>query len=83
MNGLIIAVRQERVARGGVRTVYGISASGKRRFQQLLNEQFAAEGSGWRQKPDLDSTEDDLAVLPIDAETCAANSGRFRLQIYD
>jgi hypothetical protein len=27
-----------------VRTVYGISASGKRRFEQLLNEQFAAEG---------------------------------------
>src|SRR5215510_93510 len=44
-NGLIAAVREERVARGGVRTVYGILASGKRRFQQLLNEQFAAEGS--------------------------------------
>jgi DNA-binding PadR family transcriptional regulator len=43
-NGLIRVVRQERVARGGVRTVYGISASGKRRFQQLLNEQFAAQG---------------------------------------
>jgi DNA-binding PadR family transcriptional regulator len=43
-NGLIAAVRQERVARGGMRTVYGISASGKRRFQQLLNEQFAAQG---------------------------------------
>jgi len=44
-NELIIAVRRERVARGGVRTVYGISARGKRRFEQLLNEQFAAEGS--------------------------------------
>ncbi len=42
--GLIAAVRQERVARGGMRTVYGISASGKRRFQQLLNGQFAAQG---------------------------------------
>lgn len=42
--GLIAAVRQERVARGGMRTVYGISAGGKRRFQQLLNEQFAAQG---------------------------------------
>lgn len=41
---LIVAVRQERVARGGMRTVYGISPDGKRRFQQLLNEQFAAEG---------------------------------------
>ena len=44
-NRLIVAVRRERVARGGARTVYKISASGKRRFQQLLNEQFAAEGS--------------------------------------
>ena len=43
-NGLIAAVREERVARGGMRTVYGISATGKRRFQQLLNEQFAAPG---------------------------------------
>src|SRR5437899_12240670 len=42
---LIAAVRRERVARGGVRTIYGISVSGKRRFQQLLNEQFSAEGS--------------------------------------
>ena len=44
-NGLIAALRRERVARGGMRTVYGISASGKQRFQQLLNAQFAAEGS--------------------------------------
>jgi DNA-binding PadR family transcriptional regulator len=44
-NKLIVAVRRERVARGGMRTVYGISPGGKRRFQQLLNEQFAAEGS--------------------------------------
>jgi len=43
-NGLIAPVRQERVARGGMRTVYGISAGGKRRFQQLLTEQFAAQG---------------------------------------
>ena len=41
----IVAVRRERVARGGVRTVYGISPGGKRRFQQLLKEQFAADGS--------------------------------------
>jgi DNA-binding PadR family transcriptional regulator len=44
-NGLIAAVREERVARGGVRTVYGISARGKRRFQELLNQQFAASGT--------------------------------------
>jgi DNA-binding PadR family transcriptional regulator len=43
-NGLIVAVQRERVNRGGVRTVYGISANGNRRFQQLLNEQFGAEG---------------------------------------
>src|SRR5215813_1736652 len=43
-SGLIAAVRRERVARGGMRTVYGISAGGKRRFQQLLTEQFAAQG---------------------------------------
>src|SRR5262249_10207745 len=41
---LITAVRQERVARGGMRTVYGISAGGKLRFQQLLTEQFATQG---------------------------------------
>ena len=44
-SGLITVVRQERVARGGVRTVYAISASGRRRFQELLKEGFAAEGS--------------------------------------
>jgi DNA-binding PadR family transcriptional regulator len=43
--GLIVAVRRQRVARGGLRTVYAISASGKRRFQELLNEQFADQGS--------------------------------------
>ena len=43
-SGLITEVRQERVARGGMRTVYGISANGKRRFQDLLTEQFAAPG---------------------------------------
>lgn len=42
---LIVAVRRQRVARGGVRTVYAISAGGKRRFQELLNEQFADQGS--------------------------------------
>jgi len=43
-NRFIQPIRRERVARGGVRTVYGISASGKERFQQLLHEKFAAEG---------------------------------------
>ena len=44
-DGLISPVSSERVARGGVRTVYGITTKGKRRFQELLREQFAAEGS--------------------------------------
>ena len=44
-NGLVTAVQRERVKRGGVRTVYEISAAGRRRFQQLLNEQFARGGS--------------------------------------
>jgi DNA-binding PadR family transcriptional regulator len=43
--GFIVAVKRERVTRGGMRTVYAVTASGKRRFQQLLNEQFAAKGS--------------------------------------
>lgn len=43
--GLITPVSRERVARGGMRTVYGITAKGKRRFQELLRAQFEAEGS--------------------------------------
>jgi DNA-binding PadR family transcriptional regulator len=42
---LIKAVARERVARGGVRTVYAITPKGKERFQQLLHECFAAQGS--------------------------------------
>lgn len=42
---LIKALARERVARGGVRTVYAITARGKARFQQLLEECFAAQGS--------------------------------------
>jgi DNA-binding PadR family transcriptional regulator len=44
-DGLISSVSRERVARGGMRTVYGITAKGKRRFQEVLREQFEAEGS--------------------------------------
>ena len=43
--GLIAAVARQRVARGGMRTVYGITASGRKRFQELLRAQFEAEGS--------------------------------------
>jgi DNA-binding PadR family transcriptional regulator len=42
---LITAVSRERVARGGMRTVYAITPKGKERFQQLLNECFAAQGT--------------------------------------
>jgi DNA-binding PadR family transcriptional regulator len=42
---LITAVSRERVARGGVRTVYAITTKGKDRFQQLLHECFAAPGA--------------------------------------
>src|SRR5262249_9525063 len=44
-DGLIAPVTRERVARGGMRTVYGITTKGKRRFQELLLEQFEGEGS--------------------------------------
>jgi DNA-binding PadR family transcriptional regulator len=41
---LIKALARERVARGGVRTVYTITEGGRQRFQELLHEQFAAQG---------------------------------------
>jgi DNA-binding PadR family transcriptional regulator len=41
---LIAAVSRERVARGGVRTVYSITPAGKERFRQLLHECFEAQG---------------------------------------
>jgi DNA-binding PadR family transcriptional regulator len=43
-DGLIAAVARQRVARGGMRTVYGITPAGRRRFQDLLRAQFEAEG---------------------------------------
>jgi DNA-binding PadR family transcriptional regulator len=42
--GLLKAVAQERVARGGMRTVYRITPRGRDRFRELLHTQFAAEG---------------------------------------
>jgi DNA-binding PadR family transcriptional regulator len=41
---LIKPISRERVARGGVRTVYAITPQGKERFQTLLHECFAADG---------------------------------------
>jgi DNA-binding PadR family transcriptional regulator len=46
--GHIESLGSERVVRGGQRTVYGITASGKSRFQELLLEHFRDEGSGAR-----------------------------------
>jgi len=43
-NRLLTAVAQERVARGGVRTVYRITPRGRERFRELLHAQFAADG---------------------------------------
>jgi DNA-binding PadR family transcriptional regulator len=41
---LIRVVSRERVARGGVRTVYAITPHGKARFQKLLHECFGTRG---------------------------------------
>src|SRR3954453_4086843 len=43
-DGLISAVAQERVARGGVRTIYNITPEGRAEFQQGLHRQLDAEG---------------------------------------
>ena len=42
--GLISAVAQERVARGGMRTVYRITPEGRTEFREGLHRQFEAEG---------------------------------------
>ena len=43
-DGLIIAVAQERVARGGMRTIYSITEEGRTEFREGLHRQFDAEG---------------------------------------
>jgi DNA-binding PadR family transcriptional regulator len=43
-DGLIAAVSHERVARGGMRTVYKITAKGKAAFREELHQQFEEEG---------------------------------------
>ena len=42
--GWLTAVAHQRVARGGMRTVYRITPRGRDRFRELLHAQFAAEG---------------------------------------
>ncbi|MGH6887652.1 MAG: PadR family transcriptional regulator [Rhizomicrobium sp.] len=41
---LISAIKQERVARGGMRTVYAITAKGRAEFRRLLHRQFEEDG---------------------------------------
>jgi len=43
-DGLISAVAQERVARGGVRTIYRITPEGRAEFRKGLHRQFEVEG---------------------------------------
>jgi DNA-binding PadR family transcriptional regulator len=43
-NGLIEAVTEERVPRGGVRTIYRITAEGRAEFRDGLHRHLAAEG---------------------------------------
>lgn len=43
-DGLILAVAEERVARGGVRTIYRITDEGRRQFRDGLHRQLDAEG---------------------------------------
>jgi DNA-binding PadR family transcriptional regulator len=42
--GLVTAAAHQRVARGGMRTVYRITPRGRDRFRELLHAQFAGEG---------------------------------------
>src|SRR5579859_7791007 len=43
-DGLISAIAEERVARGGMRTIYRITAEGRTAFSAGLHAQFEAEG---------------------------------------
>jgi DNA-binding PadR family transcriptional regulator len=43
-DGLISAIAEERVARGGLRTIYRISPEGRAEFRTLLHAQFEVEG---------------------------------------
>lgn len=43
-DGLIATVSRERVARGGMRTIYRITPKGKAEFRDLLHRQFEEEG---------------------------------------
>jgi DNA-binding PadR family transcriptional regulator len=43
-DGMLTAVAHQRVARGGMRTVYRITPRGRERFRELLHAQFTAEG---------------------------------------
>src|SRR5690606_39118236 len=42
--GLIAAVSRQRVARGGIRTIYRVTPAGKAEFRDLLHRQFEEDG---------------------------------------
>jgi DNA-binding PadR family transcriptional regulator len=43
-DGLIEAVAQERVSRGGIRTIYRVTQAGRDEFRKSLHDQFEADG---------------------------------------
>jgi DNA-binding PadR family transcriptional regulator len=43
-DGLITTVSRERVARGGMRTIYAITPRGRTQFRELLHQQFEKAG---------------------------------------
>jgi DNA-binding PadR family transcriptional regulator len=43
-DGLIEAIAQERVPRGGIRTIYRVTSRGRAEFRKGLHDQFEAEG---------------------------------------
>lgn len=71
--GLIAAVSREPAARGGARTVYRITAPGRRRFQALLLEQFRASG------PVAESLYGPLLFLHLADQTAVAECVRQRI----
>ena len=50
---LIEAVAEERVARGGIRTIYRITAGGRSEFRKGLHRQLEAEAIAKLRKPNL------------------------------
>ena len=73
-NGLIEAVAQERVARGGMRTIYRITEKGRAEFRDGLHRQFEGEG------PVSQTLYGALLFLHL-ADTARRSKGRSRRRI--